>query len=123
MTEQKWQGVTDRYLPDDAKADFAKAPMPEGFDQADHSAKWADLAGRIEAALPLDPHSVPARAIYAEWTALLAPFAAVATPAMTQGVGAMYDRMDEWRSDQAPPFSPAVWAFIRSVGPAPTPRG
>lgn len=125
MTTENWQAVTDRFLDDDAKADFAAAlpKMPADFDQAAYSAKWADLSARIEAALPMDPKSAEAQAFFAEWTALLAPFTAIATPAMMQGVGKMYDRMGEWQGDQAPPFSPAVWAFIKSVGPAPTPQG
>ena len=67
----------------------------------------------------MDPASPQARAFYDEWIALLAPFTAIATPAMMQGVGKMYDRMGEWQGEQTPPFSPAVWAFIKSVGPAP----
>ena len=122
---ENWQAVTDRYLDDDAKADFAASQtrMPADFDQAAYSAQWADLAARIEAALPLDAGSPQARAFYDEWMALLAPFTAIATPAMMQGVTKMYDRMDEWKGEQQPPFSPAVWAFIKSVGPAPTPQG
>lgn len=118
---ENWQKVTDRYLDDQAKADFAAAQpqLPADFDQAAYAARWADLAARIEAALPMDPASAQARAFHDEWTALLAPFAALSTPAMMQGVGTMYDRMDEWKGDQQPPFSPAVWSFIRSVGSAP----
>lgn len=115
MEQENWRAVTDRYLSDEAKADFAQAAMPADFDQADYSARWADLSARIEAALPLDPRSEQARAFHAEWNALLAPFRAVATPAMMQGVGKLYDRMDEWQGEQKPPFSPAVWAFIQSV--------
>lgn len=120
MEQEQWQAVSDRYLSDEARADFAATPMPAGFDQAAYSAQWSDLAARIEAALPLDPTSPEARALYDEWTGLLAPFAAVATPAMTQGVARMYDRMGEWSGDQQPPFSPNVWAFIKSVGQART---
>lgn len=116
MEQEKWQAVTDRHLSDEAKADFARAPMPEGFDQAAYSAKWEDLGARIEAALPLDPASAQAQAFVAEWQALLAPFTAVATPAMQQGVGAMYDRMGEWQGDVKSPFSAQVWAFIKEAG-------
>lgn len=117
---ENWQAVTDRYLDDDAKAGFAAArpELPADFDQAAYAAKWTDLSARIQAALPMDPASPQARAFHDEWTALLAPFTALATPAMMQGVGQMYDRMDEWKGEQQPPFSPAVWAFIKSVGDA-----
>ena len=76
----------------------------------------ADLIARIEAALPMDPASPEARAFYDEWQALLAPFKAIATPAMMQGVGKMYDNIDQWKGEQKPPFSSEVWAFIKSVG-------
>lgn len=115
MTQENWQAVTDRYLPDDAKRDFAATAYPEGFDQAAYSAKWEDLAARIEAALPMDPQSDQARAFKREWAALLQPFAQIATPAMKAGVERMYDHIDEWKGDQRPPFSAKVWAFIKSV--------
>lgn len=125
MKQENWQAVTDRYLSEEAKADFAQAMpgMPADFDQAAYSAKWADLAARIGAALPLDPKSDAARGFYDEWRALLAPFTAVATPAMMQGVTKLYDHIGEWEGEQKPPFPPAVWEFIKSVGPAPAPRG
>lgn len=118
MEQENWAKVSDRYLSDEAKADFARAApqMPADFDQAAYSAKWADLVARIEAALPMDPGSPEARAFYEEWQGLLAPFKAVATPAMMQGVGKMYDNIDQWKGEQKPPFSSEVWAFIKSVG-------
>ena len=116
MDEENWKKVADRYWSDEAKADFAAKPPPQGFDQKAYSAKWADLTGRIEAALPLDPASEKAQALYREWQELLAPFRAVATPAMMQSVTRMYDHIDEWKGERQPPFSSAVWAFIKSVG-------
>lgn len=117
MTDD-WKGVTDRYLDAEAKADFAATmpAMPTDFDQEAYSARWADLSSRIQAALPMDPASDEAHAFYAEWQALLAPFTSVATPAMRHGVSEMYDRMDEWKGDVAPPFTPETWAFIKAVG-------
>lgn len=118
MEHENWSAVSDRYIGPEAKADFAAAmpKMPADFDQAAYSAKWDDLAGRIEAALPMDLKSNQARGFYDEWQALLAPFTAVATPAMMQGVGKMYDNIGEWHGDQKPPFSAEVWAVIKSVG-------
>jgi MerR family transcriptional regulator, thiopeptide resistance regulator len=120
MEQENWRAVSDRYMTDEAKTDFAAsyARMPADFDQAAYSAKWADLAGRIEAALPLDPASAKARAFHDEWTALLAPFTAVATPAMGAAVTRMYDDIDRWKGDQQPPFSSMVWNFIKQVGAA-----
>lgn len=116
MEHENWKTVSDRYLSDEAKADFAANPAPEGFDHAVYGAKWADLTGRIEAALPMDPASAQARAFYDEWQALIAPFKAMATPAMMQGVNTLYNNIDAWKGDQQPPFSSAVWDFIKSVG-------
>jgi DNA-binding transcriptional MerR regulator len=116
MDEENWKKVADRYWSEEAKADFAANPPPSGFDQKAYSAKWADLSARIEAALPLDPTSDEAQAFYREWQELLAPFKAVATPAMMQSVSRMYDHIDEWKGDRQPPFSSAVWTFIKSVG-------
>ncbi|WP_295633061.1 MerR family transcriptional regulator [Novosphingobium sp.] len=125
MEHENWSAVSDRYIGPEAKADFAAAmpKMPPDFDQAAYTARWDDLAARIQAALPMDPKSDMARAFYDEWMALLAPFTAIATPAMMQGVGKMYDKIPEWQAEQKPPFSAEVWAFIKSVGPAPVPRG
>jgi DNA-binding transcriptional MerR regulator len=118
LEQENWKRVSDRYLSDEAKQDFARVmpQMPKDFDQAAYSAKWADLTARIEAALPMDPTSPQARAFYDEWQALLAPFKAMATPTMMQGVGRMYDNIEEWKGEQKPPFSSEVWAFIKSAG-------
>ncbi|WP_375392559.1 MerR family transcriptional regulator [uncultured Sphingomonas sp.] len=115
MEQENWAAVTDRYLSEGGKRDFAASAYPADFDQAAHAAKWADLAARIEAALPLDPTGDRARAFRREWFELLGPFTAIATPAMKQDVGRLYDHVDEWQGEQTPPFSARVWAFIQSV--------
>ncbi|MBS0253617.1 MAG: MerR family transcriptional regulator [Proteobacteria bacterium] len=114
-----WDGLSAQYMTDQAKADFAQAPYPEGFDQEAYSAKWADLGARIKAALPLDPASDAARAFLAEWQELLAPFTAIATPAMGASVKAMYDDMPNWQAGSpSPGFDHAVWQFIQAAGAA-----
>ena len=124
MTEQSeaWKAVTDRYMSEEARADFAKAmpQMGSELDQADYAAKWKDLGSRIKAALPIDPAGDCAQAFLAEWRKLLAPFTAVATPAMMQGVTKMYENMGEWqgRSAADPGFDTEVFAFIQSAGRA-----
>ncbi|GGB29652.1 hypothetical protein GCM10011380_19010 [Sphingomonas metalli] len=120
MEDQNWKAVSDRYLSEQGKADFAEAAkaMPADFDQAAYSAAWTELSGRIAAALPLDPRSAEADALYAEWQALLAPFARIATPEMATGVTRLYDDMASWQGEQSPPFPAEVWTFIRSVGEA-----
>lgn len=118
MTEKnQWDALSDKYLSDEARADFASAPQPEGFDQADYSAKWAALGAKIQAALPLDPASDQAQALLAEWKELLAPFTAIATPAMMQGVSKMYSDMPNWgEGSPSPGFGPEVWQFIQAAG-------
>lgn len=121
MTEQKqWKSISDRYISARAEADFAEAGkhLPADFDQAAYSAQWADLSARIEAAQPLDPASPQAVAFVEEWEALLAPFAAISTPAMEEAAIRIYDHMDEWQDEQAPPFSSDVWNFIQAAGKA-----
>lgn len=115
MEQENWKMVSDRFMSPEGKRDFAATAYPDGFDQAACSARWTDLASRIEAALPLDPQSDRARAFKREWGELLKPFGTIATPAMKQGVERMYDRIGEWKGEQTPPFSAAIWDFIKSV--------
>lgn len=120
MGDENWKAVTDAYLSPEARSDFARAAgsLPADFDQQAYAARWSELAARIAAALPLDPASERAKAFLGEWKALLAPFLAVATPAMKEGVGKLYERMDEWKGQQTPPFPSEVWAFIKAAGEA-----
>jgi len=122
MDHQNWKNVTDRYFSEAEKAEWAgRMPaMPEGFDPEAYNRQWIALSERIEAALPLDPASAEAGAFYDEWQALLAPFKAVATPGMMAGAANLYNRMDEWKGEQTPPFSMDVWQFIQAVGAART---
>jgi DNA-binding transcriptional MerR regulator len=118
MAEENWKKVTDRYFSASEKEEWASRmpALPEGFDMHAYNRQWTELAARIEAALPLDPKSDAARAYYDEWQALLAPFKAVATPAMMAGATNLYNRMDEWHGEQKPPFSMDVWRFIQQAG-------
>jgi DNA-binding transcriptional MerR regulator len=120
MTDkQHWQQFSASYLGEQAKADFAAMPMPEDFDQAAYGAKWADLGARIKAALPLDPAGAAAQGFVAEWRELLGPFTAVASPAIMQGVTAMYDDMPAWQpGSPSPGFDAEVWQFIQQAGAA-----
>lgn len=120
MDTENWKMVSDRYLTDQARADFAAAlpTIAADFDQAAYAAQWSDIGARIAAALPIHPASAQASAFYDEWQALLAPFTAVATPAMAGSVTRLYDDIDRWKGDQQPPFSSGVWDFIKAVGEA-----
>lgn len=124
MTQkQQWDAVSAPYMSDQAAADFAAAPYPQGFDQQAYSAQWAALGAKVKAALPLDPASAEAQALLAEWKALLAPFTAIATPAMMEGVTKMYDDMPRWGEHAggdapSPGFDSEVWQFIQAAGKA-----
>ncbi len=119
--KQEWDAVSAPYLTDEARADFAAAlpQMPADFDQQAYSAAWADLGARVKAALPLDPASAAAQDLLDEWDALLAPFTALATPAMQSSVTRMYDDMPNWaEGSPSPGFDPEVWQFIRAAADA-----
>jgi hypothetical protein len=54
-----------------------------------------------------------------EWKELLAPFTAIATPAMMEGVSKMYSDMPNWgEGSPSPGFGPEVWAFVQAAGAA-----
>ena len=120
MTEKaQWESLSGRYMSAQGKADFAAAPYPEGLNQAEYTAKWAALGAKITAALPLDPASDAARALLAEWRELLAPFTAIATPAMMQDVSKMYSDMPNWgEGAPSPGFDHEVWNFIQAASKA-----
>jgi DNA-binding transcriptional MerR regulator len=120
MEHENWKKVADRYFSAGEQARWAErmADVPAGFDPEAYNRQWADLSLRIETALPLDPAGAQAQAFYDEWQKLLAPFKAVATPEMMAGATNLYNRMDEWKGDQKPPFSMKVWQFIQAAGKA-----
>lgn len=120
MTEAKqWEDLSRRYLSPEGASDFAQTPPPEGFDQDACSAQWAALGAKIKAVLPLDPESDEAQALLVEWNALLAPFTAIATPAMTRDITKMYDDLPNWgEGAPSPGFDHEVWQFIQAAGRA-----
>ncbi len=124
MTQEKWEAVTSRYFSDVDKSEFSEAmsKVPADFDQEAYAAKWKELGGRIKAALPLDPASDEAQAFVVEWSALLQPFTAVASPKMQQATQKFYERMDEWQGEgegrMDPGFDAEVFKFIQAASQA-----
>jgi DNA-binding transcriptional MerR regulator len=120
MEHENWKKVADRYFSPEEQAHWAErmADVPASFDPEAYNRQWSDLSLRIETALPLDPAGAEAQAFLDAWQALLAPFKAVATPQMMEGATNLYNRMDEWKGDQKPPFSMKVWQFIQAAGKA-----
>jgi hypothetical protein len=95
------------------------------FGHEDYFEKWRDLGERIRAAQPLAADGDTALGFVREWMALLAPFSAVASPAMWEGARAMYDEVDSWREADGldPGFDGLVWRFIREATTAAQARG
>ncbi|MBS0481676.1 MAG: MerR family transcriptional regulator [Proteobacteria bacterium] len=118
--QDKWKAISDRYMSEAEKADFAASypQMAADFNQQDYAVRWKDLGSRIEAALPLDPASEQARGFLAEWKVLLEPFTRVATPAMQAASTRMYQNMGEWEGQADPGFSHKVFLFIQEVSRA-----
>jgi DNA-binding transcriptional MerR regulator len=114
-----WQAFASRYMDESVQAEFVRAlpAMECGMSSEEYNARWRDLGTRISAALPLSPDSEAAFGFVREWMALLAPFSAVATPAMWDGARAIYDDVDNWRGEDGfdPGFDGAVWRFISAA--------
>jgi DNA-binding transcriptional MerR regulator len=120
MEAESWKKVADRYFTPEEQEQWADRmkDVPADFDPDAYNRKWADLGGRIAAALPLDPAGAEAQAFYQEWQDLLEPFRAVATPEMMAGAAKLYDRMGEWEGERKPPFPAEVWNFMQAMGAA-----
>ena len=117
MENEQWKSVVDQYFSHREQREFGAkmADVPAGFNQAEYGAKWKELGGRIEAALPLDPMSDEGQAFVDEWFALLKPFSQIATPAMWQGTVKMYEDMPNWKAKPDMGFSHEVWTFITTA--------
>lgn len=115
--DAKWKAVVDRYYsPEEQAAWLANVkPELESFMSPEYGAKWQDLGGRVEAALPLDPASDAALGFVREWFKLLEPFSRIATPEMWEGSRKFYNKLSEWEQDVDPAFSSRVWQFIREA--------
>lgn len=125
MTTTQWKQVIDRQFTKEEQAHWAEQrnALAPDFDQEAYQAQWADLGGRIAAALPLDPDSEAARGFVREWSALLAPFRAVATPEMWAGATRLHQNRAQWEGQADPGFSAEVWQFIQAASAAMQARG
>jgi len=113
MSQQKWAEIQNRYMSEEQRDAYeqAVAALPPGFDHEAHHAKFRDLDRRIVAALPMDPASPQAQAFLDEWDALVAPFIAVAPPAMLDGMKTMLAGIEEWESEVDSDFSAEAYRF------------
>jgi len=117
MERDDWQVVTDRYFDGQDKAawDEAKAALPAGFDTEAYAARWKELGGRLDAALPLDPAGDEAQAFVDEWFQLLKPFSDVATPTLWNKTAAMHADRAHWPAPADPGFSAEAWRLIEDA--------
>ncbi|HXI87902.1 MAG TPA: TipAS antibiotic-recognition domain-containing protein, partial [Parvularculaceae bacterium] len=120
MQDEQWKKVIDRYYTPEEQAHWRKVKKEElgDFDQAAYTKAWADLAARIEAAMPLDPASDEAQGFLAEWSKLLEPFLKVATPEMKAGAKGMWSRIEEWEHEVDSPISSKVAKFMAQAAAA-----
>jgi hypothetical protein len=122
-----WRRLSARYMDERVQEDFERVlpAMAGEFGQDAYSEKWQDLSARIRAALPLEADGETALGFVREWMALLAPFSAVASPAMWESTRAMYDEVDNWRGEDGldPGFDGTVWRFIQQATEAALARG
>ena len=88
MSQAKVNELMAQYMSAEQKQAFDQsvAALPADFDNEAHNAKWANLSGRIKAALPIDPASPQAQAFLDEWDEMIRPFLTVASPEMLEGV-------------------------------------
>ena len=124
---EAWRRLSARYMDERVQQDFERVlpAMACEFGQDAYFEEWRDLSARIRAALPLVPDGETALGFVREWMALLAPFSAVASPAMWESTRAMYDEVDNWRGQDGldPGFDGTVWRFIRKATEAALARG
>lgn len=125
MTTTQWKQVIDRQFTKEEQAHWAERgnALAPDFDQEAYQAQWADLGQRIAAALPLDPDSEAARGFVREWSALLAPFRAIATPEMWAGATRLHQNRAQWEGQADPGFPAEVWQFIQAAIAAMQARG
>jgi DNA-binding transcriptional MerR regulator len=120
MSAEKWAEIQQRYTTAEQRDAFdqATAALPADYDHDAHHAKFKDLDRRIVAALPLDPASPQAQAFLDEWDALVAPYIAVASPAMLEGMMAMLANIEEWEGNVDADFSAEAYRFHQEAAKA-----
>jgi len=122
-----WRRLSARYMDESVQEDFERVlpAMAGEIGQDEYFEKWQDLGERIRAAQPMEHDGETALGFVREWMALLAPFSAVASPAMWASTRAMYDEVDSWRGQDGldPGFDGTVWRFVRQATEAALARG
>ena len=120
MSRPKFDELASRYMSVEQREAFdeAAAALPADFDNDAHNAKWKDLSARIKAALPLDPASPQAQAFLDEWSDMIRPFLAVASPEALQGVKNLNENIEQWEGEMDYPFDAEVFRFHQDAARA-----
>ena len=120
MSQAKFNELADRYMTAGERQALEQAAtaLPRDFDNDAHNRKWKDLAARIKAALPLDPASPQAQAFLDEWSEMIAPFLAVASPEMLRGVKNLHENIKDWEGEVDYPFDAEVFRFHQEAARA-----
>lgn len=118
LEEENWRKALSRYWTDEEQERW-KAALSACFpgDCQDRVGQdWADLVGRIEAAIArgVESGSDAAIALGREWLALQQPFVN-ALPDYWPRLAQMYAEMDQWSHLAAPPFSSAVLDYVKQA--------
>lgn len=121
MSEEKWQKVWSKfYTPEEQKRwKAAKKAVPDSVVQ-EHQNMWPALIARTEGlvATGADPTSDEALEVVAEWNKMTQVIYDI-DPKLAGSAAKLYDNLGDWPSDgPEAPFSPEVWAFVKTAGEA-----
>ncbi len=118
LEEENWRKALSHYWTDEEQERW-KTALSACFpgDCQDRAGQdWADLVGRVEAAIArgIAPESDAAIALGRDWLALQQPLAN-ALPEYWPRLAQMYAEMDRWSHLAAPPFSKAVLDYVKTA--------
>jgi DNA-binding transcriptional MerR regulator len=116
MVEDAWTEVFEKYYSAEDMARWKEAKATtDTADQAAYGQRWAELIGRVEAAMaagvaPEDPRAV---ALAQEWYDLQAPMVEKLGRETWNKSATMYAEMDQWQTPTVKaPFSAEVYAWV-----------
>ena len=118
LEEENWRKALSRYWTDEEQERW-KTALSACFpgDCQDRAGQdWADLVGRVEAAMAkgIKPETDAAIALGRDWLALQQPLVN-ALPEYWPRLARMYAEMDRWSHLAAPPFSKEVLDYVKAA--------
>lgn len=116
--KKAWQKTYDQFYTEEEQQRWIEAKQAMAPDViADAERRWPLVIDRVEGLIANgDPHDCKeAGECVAEWRALTNQLLE-GHPDLVQSAGLLYDQMDQWPADGAePPFSSAVWQYIKQA--------